>query len=172
MSPTPQEPVASTQGLGPGTPRGQPPHLPATVSYTWPRSNWRPSACEADVIATRPQVLLSAFCAPGPRRCVPPQMVSTPACVAGRSGPMDRDGGRAPRAPVRIPPATSSGDCGRRVVWAESAGSNSAGPVFGVAADSSVWAHTNQTVYQAYCVCPYHHGGAAPMACTPRRAPM
>ena len=26
------------------------------VSYTWPGSNWRPSACEADVIATRPQV--------------------------------------------------------------------------------------------------------------------
>ena len=25
-------------------------------SYTWPGSNWRPSACEADVIATRPQV--------------------------------------------------------------------------------------------------------------------
>ena len=28
-------------------------------SYTWPGSNWRPSACEADVIATRPQVLLA-----------------------------------------------------------------------------------------------------------------
>ena len=27
-------------------------------SYTWPGSIWRPSACEADVIATRPQVLL------------------------------------------------------------------------------------------------------------------
>ena len=26
--------------------------------YTWPGSNWRPSACEADVIATRPQVPL------------------------------------------------------------------------------------------------------------------
>ena len=25
-------------------------------TYTWPGSNWRPSACEADVIATRPQV--------------------------------------------------------------------------------------------------------------------
>ena len=25
-------------------------------AYTWPGSNWRPSACEADVIATRPQV--------------------------------------------------------------------------------------------------------------------
>ena len=25
-------------------------------NYTWPGSNWRPSACEADVIATRPQV--------------------------------------------------------------------------------------------------------------------
>ena len=24
--------------------------------YTWPGSNWRPPACEADVIATRPQV--------------------------------------------------------------------------------------------------------------------
>ena len=28
-------------------------------AYTWPGSNWRPSACEADVIATRPQLL---FC--------------------------------------------------------------------------------------------------------------
>ena len=27
-----------------------------TYEYTWPGSNWRPSACEADVIATRPQV--------------------------------------------------------------------------------------------------------------------
>ena len=26
--------------------------------YTWPGSNWRPPACEADVIAARPQVLL------------------------------------------------------------------------------------------------------------------
>ena len=26
------------------------------AKYTWPGSNWRPSACEADVIATRPQV--------------------------------------------------------------------------------------------------------------------
>ena len=26
-------------------------------NYTWPGSNWRPSACWADVIATRPQVL-------------------------------------------------------------------------------------------------------------------
>ena len=26
--------------------------------YTWPGSNWRPSACGADVIATRPQVLV------------------------------------------------------------------------------------------------------------------
>ena len=29
---------------------------PRVESYTWPGSNWRPSACEADVIATRPQV--------------------------------------------------------------------------------------------------------------------
>ena len=28
--------------------------------YTWPGSSWRPSACEADVIATRPQVLVMA----------------------------------------------------------------------------------------------------------------
>ena len=38
-----------------------PPHTHgqlACVIYTWPGSNWRPSACEADVIATRPQVLL------------------------------------------------------------------------------------------------------------------
>ena len=32
-------------------------HLRRIASkYTWPGSNWRPSACEADVIATRPQV--------------------------------------------------------------------------------------------------------------------
>ena len=28
------------------------------LQYTWPGSNWRPSACWADVIATRPQVLI------------------------------------------------------------------------------------------------------------------
>ena len=28
-----------------------------TGAYTWPGLNWRPSACEADVIATRPQLL-------------------------------------------------------------------------------------------------------------------
>jgi hypothetical protein len=28
----------------------------SSQTYTWPGSNWRPSACEADVIATRPQV--------------------------------------------------------------------------------------------------------------------
>ena len=27
------------------------------TTYTWPGSIWRPSACEADVIATRPRVL-------------------------------------------------------------------------------------------------------------------
>ena len=31
-------------------------HFKQKLSYTWPGSNWRPSACEADVIATRPQV--------------------------------------------------------------------------------------------------------------------
>ena len=30
--------------------------IPLHNSYSWPGSNWRPSACEADVIATRPQV--------------------------------------------------------------------------------------------------------------------
>ena len=30
--------------------------LPQPKKYTWPGSNWRPSACWADVIATRPQV--------------------------------------------------------------------------------------------------------------------
>ena len=29
--------------------------------YTWPGSSWRPSACEADVIATRPQVRMHAL---------------------------------------------------------------------------------------------------------------
>ena len=32
--------------------------LHCSGKYTWPGSNWRPSACETDVIATRPQVLL------------------------------------------------------------------------------------------------------------------
>ena len=32
----------------------------APQNYTWPGSNWRPSACEADVIATRPQVLCAS----------------------------------------------------------------------------------------------------------------
>ena len=31
----------------------------AQNKYTWPGSNWRHSACEADVIATRPQVLMA-----------------------------------------------------------------------------------------------------------------
>ena len=31
---------------------------PVGMDYTWPGSSWRPSACEADIIATRPQVLL------------------------------------------------------------------------------------------------------------------
>ena len=35
-------------------------HIVPTSTYTWPGSNWRPSACEADVIATRPQVLLAS----------------------------------------------------------------------------------------------------------------
>ena len=34
----------------------QPCSADAMMSYTWPGSDWRPSACEADVIATRPQV--------------------------------------------------------------------------------------------------------------------
>ena len=28
-------------------------------TYTWPGSNWRPSACEADDVATRPKVLMT-----------------------------------------------------------------------------------------------------------------
>jgi hypothetical protein len=35
-------------------------HNKEVTKYTWPGSNWRPSACEADVIATRPQVLLQS----------------------------------------------------------------------------------------------------------------
>ena len=42
--------------------------------YTWPGSNWRPSACEADVIATRPQVhvqcLPAEYHVAGPRASV------------------------------------------------------------------------------------------------------
>ena len=34
-------------------------HLTQSRQYTQPGSNWRPSACEADVIATRPWVLES-----------------------------------------------------------------------------------------------------------------
>ena len=33
--------------------------------YTWPGSNWRPSACEADVIVTRPQVQVTEMRAAG-----------------------------------------------------------------------------------------------------------
>ena len=36
-------------------------HTRKIKQYTWPGSNWRPSACEADVIATRPQVLAKAL---------------------------------------------------------------------------------------------------------------
>ena len=36
--------------------RNQIGHLASLQQYTWPGSNWRPSACWADVIATRPQV--------------------------------------------------------------------------------------------------------------------
>ena len=32
-----------------------------SCQYTWPGSSWRPSACEADVIAARPQVHWSCF---------------------------------------------------------------------------------------------------------------
>ena len=39
---------------------------PVGMDYTWPGSSWRPSACEADVIATRPQVPYSCR---GPRNC-------------------------------------------------------------------------------------------------------
>ena len=43
--------------------------LRAPRQYTWPGSNWRPSACWADVIATRPQVpACRCPCHPGPVR--------------------------------------------------------------------------------------------------------
>ena len=50
-------------------------HLRRIASkYTWPGSNWRPSACEADVIATRPQVhvqcLPAEYHIAGPRASV------------------------------------------------------------------------------------------------------
>ena len=59
------------------------------VEYTWPGSNWRPSACEADVIATRPQVLLThcvhvtfaCICnrnLPGTPRWVPSRWMNAP----------------------------------------------------------------------------------------------
>ena len=35
-------------------------HNKEVTKYTWPGSNWRPSACEADVVAARPQVLLQS----------------------------------------------------------------------------------------------------------------
>ena len=55
---------------GYGWGRGMATDLPQVCSrvgrctYTWPGSNWRPSACEADVIATRPQVLCAATSVP------------------------------------------------------------------------------------------------------------
>ena len=53
-------------------------HLRRIASkYTWPGSNWRPSACKADVIATRPQVpacclavLVAIYVSGGVRLCV------------------------------------------------------------------------------------------------------
>ena len=60
------------------------PHTTArgrTRTYTWPGSNWRPSACWADVIATRPQVHI-VVCTPLFRvRCVQP----LPLCQRSRS---------------------------------------------------------------------------------------
>ena len=41
-----------------------------TRIYTWPGSNWRPSACWADVIATRPQVHIFLRAALFSGRCV------------------------------------------------------------------------------------------------------
>ena len=66
--PPPQGPVFTTHLLAkPWTRQAQntsnTPTQPATSvgyidhKYTWPGSSWQPSACEADVIATRPQVL-------------------------------------------------------------------------------------------------------------------
>ena len=44
--------------------------LPQPKKYTWPGSNWRPSACWADVIATRPQVHIFLRAALFSGRCV------------------------------------------------------------------------------------------------------
>ena len=61
--------------------------------YTWPGSNWRPSACKADVIATRPQVRMwvanlgvltvcahQCTCDPGASACVLAGGVCCPPC--------------------------------------------------------------------------------------------
>ena len=48
-------------GTAPPPPRGQR-RCHRMCKYTWPGSNWRPSACEADVIATRPQVHMGDTC--------------------------------------------------------------------------------------------------------------
>ena len=52
--------VATTRREKTRTPQGKRPVCDNVIRYTWPGSNWRPSACGADVIATRPQVL--GFC--------------------------------------------------------------------------------------------------------------
>ena len=48
--------LATTRREKTRTPQGKRPVCDNVIRYTWPGSNWRPSACGADVIATRPQV--------------------------------------------------------------------------------------------------------------------
>ena len=68
------------------------------TSYTWPGSSWRPSACWADVIATRPQVLhvhcscvLMSNAAEG-RGFLwqPPEYTDTPPCITAVGLPARR----------------------------------------------------------------------------------
>ena len=68
------------------------------LCYTWPGASWRPSACEADVIATRPQVLhvhcscvLMSNAAEG-RGFLwqPPEYTDTPPCITAVGLPARR----------------------------------------------------------------------------------
>ena len=91
--------------------------------YTWPGSNWRPSACEADVIATRPQVHVAEVRAAGtperhhrfgadwpPQQAIP-RLAMSPMWQATRLTPWDATPTPPPTCaniPRRAPPRTTA----------------------------------------------------------------
>ena len=87
-----------------------------SYTYTWPGSNWQPSACGADVIATRPQVQAWAAFRATPVLDMPPpppeygwcfRHRGARACCSGMAQPAEGAGIRcagAWRAPPHRPP--------------------------------------------------------------------